>query len=246
MGLVNYREKIYKNYSRNSGRILVPESISGFESRKPFYMDIINNYFPADKNTKILEIGCGSGAFQYFIKKSGYLNTIGIDTSEDQVSGAKKLGIASVIYANLIDYVDNLDDSSLDLIIAIDVIEHFSKEELSSLIDNFYRVLNKDGMIITHQPNAEGLFGNSIRYGDYTHEQSFTRSSISQIFISSRFKSVNSFEDKPIPHSFRSIVRLFLWNYYIKPITKFFLMVETGGVDKEIILTRNFLSIIKK
>jgi SAM-dependent methyltransferase len=241
----NYREKIYKYYSSNSGGNLAPQTIEGFKSREPFFNKIIKNYFPKDNNIKILEIGCGYGSFGYFMQNAGYKNYVGIDGSEEQVSEAKRLGI-DIILGNLVEYLQNLEDDSLDLLIAIDVIEHFTKEELSDLVDDMNRVIKKDGTLITHQPNGESPFGNSIRYGDFTHELSFTKSSISQIFLASGFSSVNSYEDKPIGRGVKSNIRLFIWNFLVKPLYKFLLIVESGGVDEDIILTKNFLTIIKK
>ena len=242
----NYREKIYKYYSSQRKNKLAPESIKGFKPREPFFKMIINEHFPENKEIKILEIGSGHGAFGYFIQKAGYKNYIGVDGSEEQVKEAKRLGISNIIHADLVDYLRNLDNESIDLIVAIDVIEHFTKEELSDLVDDMYRVLKKDGIIITHQPNATSPFGNSIRYGDFTHELAFTDSSISQLFLSSGFSSVKSYEDKPIPHGLKSKVRLFLWEYLVKPIYKFALIVESGGIEKDIILTKNFLTVIRK
>lgn len=241
----NYRTKIYKYYSTNSGKNLAPQTIEGFKEREPFFAKIIKNYFPKNKDIKILEIGCGYGSFGYFIQNAGYENYLGIDGSEEQVSEAKRLGI-NIILGNLVEYLQKQDSNSLDLLIAIDVIEHFKKEELSDLIDDMNRVIRKNGMIITHQPNGESPFGNSIRYGDFTHELAFTQRSISQIFLSSGFSSVKSYEDKPIGHGLKSNFRLILWNYLVTPIYKLLLIIESGGVDKDIVLTKNFLTVIKK
>ena len=242
----NYRNKIYKYYSTNSGKPLAPKTVESFKHQEPFLQKTIDNYFPKDKNIKILEIGCGYGVFGYFIQNNGYTNYIGIDGSQSQVNEAKRLNINNIILGDLTEYLKGIKDNSLDLLIAIDIIEHFKKEELSDLIDDFYRVLKQNGTIISHQPNAESPFGNSIRYGDFTHELAFTRSSISQIFLSSGFNYVKSYEDKPIGHGLKSLIRLFLWQLIIRPIYKFLLIVESGSVDKEIILSKNFLSIIKK
>ena len=235
----NYREKIYKYYSSNSGRNLAPQTVDGFKAREPFFDKIIKNHFPQNKDIKILEIGCGYGSFGYFIQNAGYKNYIGIDGSQEQVNEAKRLGI-NIIFGNLIEYLKNLEDNSLDLLIAIDVIEHFTKEELSDLIDDMNRVIKKDGTIITHQPNGESPFCNSVRYGDFTHELAFTRSSISQIFLSSGFSSVQSYEDTPIGHGLKSNLRLFLWSYLVKPIYKFLLIVESGGGRQRYCLNQEF------
>lgn len=242
----NYRNKIYRYYSSNSGKALAPDTLSGLASIEPFYKKIINTYFSPNKNIKILEIGCGYGSFQYFINREGYTDSTGVDGSEEQVAEARRLGISNVILGDLVDYLKVQEDNSLDLLIAIDVIEHFSKDEISDLIDDFYRVLKKDGLVITHQPNAEGVFGNAIRYDDFTHELAFTRHSISQIFLSSGFTSIHSYEDEPIAHGIKSAVRLFLWKGLVKPIYRFLVLVESGGVDKEMIFTKNFLTVVKK
>jgi SAM-dependent methyltransferase len=243
----NYREKIYKTYSNNSGRDLAPNALDGLISREPFFNNIIKKYFPVERNVRILEIGCGHGSFGYFIQKLGYKNYIGIDGSKSQVEAAKRLGIKNIILGDLTEYLRILDNSSLDLLLAIDVIEHFKKEELSDLIDEINRVLKKGGTFITHQPNAESPFEGSIRYGDFTHELSFTKASISQIFLSSKFSQVVSYEDKPLAHGVKSSIRLFFWSFLVKPIYKFLLIVESGGGDmKNTILTKNFLTIIKK
>jgi len=242
----NYRKKIYKYYSNYSGRSLAPNDINGLRSRESFFKKIINNFFPNDKSIKIVGIGCGYGAFQYFIQQAGYRNSIGVDGSQWQVNEPKRLNIQNVVFDDLVDYLKKLGDSSLDLLIAIVVIEHFTKEELSDLLDDINRVLKKDGVVITHQPNGESPFCGSIRYGNFTHELSFTRNSISQIFLSSKFSSVKSYEDTPIVHGLKSYIRLFLWEFLIKPIYKLLLVVESGGVDNDIILTKNFLTVVKK
>ena len=243
---ITYKDKIYEYYSKIGIRNLAPENISWLKQREPFFQNIINNFFPKNKDANILEIGCGHGAFQYFILKNGYINSIGIDNSESQINESKRLGIKNVIQSDLIEYLRNIKNESLDVLIAIDVIEHFSKEELDEIIEEFYRVLNKGGIIITHQPNGEGLFGSSIKYSDFTHELAFTRNSIAQVFLANGFSDVKSFEDKPIMHGFKSGIRLFLWIFFVKPFYQFITAIETGAMDKEIIYSRNFLTIIKK
>ena len=132
------------------------------------------------------------------------------------------------------------------MIIAFDIIEHFTKNELVGLVDELFRVLKKDGLIIAHQPNSEGPFGSFMRDGDYTHELSFTRQSIAQIFLSSGFRSIETYEDKPIPHGIKSFFRYLLWEFLIRKIYVIIRIIESGWCDKEAIFTQNFLAVIKK
>jgi len=146
----------------------------------------------------------------------------------------------------MIDYIKALDDNSLDMIIAIDIFEHFSKNEFTDLVDELHRILKKDGLIICHQPNSEGPFGNFMRDWDFTHELSFTRQSLTQIFLASEFNSIKTFEDKPIIHGVKSFFRFVLWEYLIRNIFVAIRIIESGGCDKEAIFTQNFLAVSKK
>ncbi len=241
----NYRNKIYRYYSSQRNNKLAPDTVDGLEIREPFFNDIIKKHFPDDKDINILDIGCGHGAFGYFIKNN-YNNYIGIDGSIEQVEEAKRLGVENVIFGDIVEYLKNVNNDSLDLLIAIDIIEHFTKEELSDLIDEFYRVLKKGGKIITLQPNSAGPFGNHMRDFDYTHEQGFTSQSIEQIFLSSGFNNVESFEDAPIIHGMKSAMRFFLWKYIIKMVYRSLIVIERGGIYENLILSHNFLSVITK
>jgi SAM-dependent methyltransferase len=243
---MKYRERVYKHYSSARVESLVPKTVEEFKPREPFFNKIIKNNFPLDKNINILELGCGHGIFQYFINKAGYKNSKGIDGSIQQVEGAKKLGIKNIILGDMIAYIKVLDSSFLDMIIAIDIFEHFTKEEFTDLVDELHRILKKDGLIICHQPNSEGPFGNFMRDWDYTHELSFTRQSLAQIFLASEFNSIKTFEDKPIIHGVKSFFRFVLWEYLIRNIFVAIRTIESGRCDKEAIFTQNFLAVIKK
>ncbi len=243
---MNYREKIYRYYSSNRIDKLAPDSSEGFRSREPYIMKIIREHFPKERDARILEIGCGHGAFQYYITQAGYTGSIGIDGSEEQIHEAYRLGIKNVVHTDLVDYMKTVTNNSVDLLVAFDVIEHFTKQELSDIVEEFYRVLKGTGKIICHTPNGEGPFGNFMRTWDFTHELAFTRQSIAQLFLSSGFKEVKSYEDKPIPHGFKSTVRYILWEYCIRNVYRLLVTIEAGSCDKDAIFSQNFLTVVRK
>jgi SAM-dependent methyltransferase len=242
----DYKAKIYEYYfTKRVGRT-APASLVELEKRKPFYNNVIKNHFPADRESSVVDLGCGYGAFLHFMQQSGYFNTSGIDTSAEMVAEAEKLGINNVHQGNVVEFLRHQPDESIDVLTAIDLIEHFPKEELFDLVSQFQRVLKPGGRVITHQPNAEGVFGNAILYGDFTHEQAFTRVSIAQIFLRNGFTSISSFEDKPLRFSMKSRIRRLLWDWLVRPFYLFLVAVESGGSDKDIIFTKNFLSVAVK
>lgn len=241
-----YRAKIYQYYSSRRIGNLAPASVEGFKPRQPYFDRIIKRHFPLDREAKVLELGCGHGAFLHSMHQAGYRNAAGVDGSEEQINEAMRLGIKNIKKGNLIDYLRVCEEESLDVIVAFDVIEHFTKDELSQLVDDLYRVIKKGGRFICHQPNSEGPFGNFMRDWDFTHETGFTRQSIAQLFLASGFSSIQSYEDKPIVHGVKSMVRFVLWEYFIRSIYNFFVLVETGARDKNSIYSMNFLSVVQK
>ena len=84
------------------------------------------------------------------------------------MTAAKKLGIEEVFYGDAFKYSDE-EDESFDVIVAIDVVEHLTHEELLNLMDTVYKKLKIKGKFILHTPNATSIFSGRMRYGDLTH-----------------------------------------------------------------------------
>ena len=240
-----YRERIYPKYGTSLKKSQAPLNISGLKPRSSFMKHIIFQFFPKDRKSKILDLGCGYGALIYFAKELGYTDIIGIDGSPEQIEASRSLGIDNVELGDLKVYLESIEESTLDCIITFDVLEHFSKDELQPIIDDIYRVLKQGGNWIIHTINAESPFFGRIRYGDYTHEMSFTKNSISQILISSGFEQVNCYEDKPIPHGIKSTIRSFLWKG-IHILLQIYILIETGSKEDDLIFTQNFLTVCYK
>ncbi len=241
----DYRTRIYRYYSKARQKPLAPEDIRGLKPRAPMLRKIIREHFPPDKSASILDLGCGHGAFIYFIRKAGYINVFGVDRSPEQVTEAKRLGIKGVKQGDLIETLQSLPDESQDVVVSFDVIEHFTKEEIIQFVDKVYRVLRDGGRWIVHTANGESPFGNRSRYGDFTHEIAFTRVSISQLFRSSGFSEVICREDTPVPHGLKSAIRWILWKG-IRGLSRLYLAAETGAGERECIFSQNFLTVAVK
>ncbi len=234
-----YRGRIYDHYVTAWNAASVPESLVDLESRGPTFQFVIKKLFPKNKSAYILDLGCGHGAFLYFAKKAGYTNCVGVDVSGQQVSLAARLGIKNITQGDLMGFLCNAAPASLDVVIAFDVIEHFTKEELIDLVDAVYRVLKPDGRWVIHAPNGNSPFVGSIRYGDFTHEQAFTPSSIEQILVSSGFSRAIFAECSPRVHGVKSFFRYFLWRLG-RSLLNLINLAETGVAGRDLIWTRNF------
>jgi 2-polyprenyl-3-methyl-5-hydroxy-6-metoxy-1,4-benzoquinol methylase len=169
--------------------------------RANYYEWYTKGWLPPDKNSFILDIGTGTGQFIYFLNRLGYTNSIGIDLDKESVELAKALGLKAEL-ALAHDYLKNYSQS-LDLIVMLDIIEHFTLEELFEIMELAYEALVPGGTIIVSVPNAISPTGLSTRFSDITHENCFSPDTLSQMFFCHNMK-VQAFRDPwPAPVSIR-------------------------------------------
>ena len=236
------RARLYESYRsyQNAGN---PQDER--KQRAPYLRRLIKTHMPADRNVRILDLGCGSGAIIYFLREAGYRNILGIDTSAEQIAPAAELGIGQVLRSDVFSFVRNTESESYDVVIAFDIIEHLTKPELFHLADEIYRVLTPGGFWIAHAPNAEGVFGARIRYADLTHEQAFTRESMEQLARAAGFRAIECFEDEPVVHGIKSMIRWLIWKG-ARAVLRIFVMAETGDTGRNALFSQNLLACARK
>jgi len=240
-----YRERIYAGYVSARHQSLAPRTIDGLGPRLPYFRRIIARHFPEERNAAILELGCGHGALLYALQQAGYRNARGVDGSHEQVVAAAALGIGGVSEGDVVATLHATPDASLDVVVAFDLIEHFTKDEMILLVDEVRRVLKPGGRWIIHAPNAEGPFGGRMRHWDFTHELALTRTSVDQLLRASGFSQVACFEDRPVPHGLKSLIRAILWAG-IRAGLLSYMAVETGAFDRKAVFSQNLLAVAVK
>ncbi|MBU1109734.1 MAG: class I SAM-dependent methyltransferase [Candidatus Riflebacteria bacterium] len=241
----NYKELIYQSYLQTCYKDLKSLLRFRLNPREAYLTNIVKRFFPKDRNSKILDLGCGNGALLYFAKKNGYQNIKGLDVSAMQVEEAGAIGLseAEVECLDFVGHLENLPAESYDFIISFDVLEHLSKQEIFNFGANVFRLLKKDGTWLIHAPNGESLFGNRVLFGDFTHEISFTCSSLEQIKNALGFSKAFFFEDEPAVHGIKSLIRYLLWKL-IRLMPALWLAIETGSPGK--IHSQNLIALLKK
>ncbi len=238
----NWKTVLYERYvstEQSSGsRKLNVQRLSDL----PQFKSIIDRYLPADRSIRIADLGCGYGPLVLCLKESGYTNVVGVDVSSEQVELARSLGLDNVREGGLVEYLQNTTHT-FDVIFLMDVLEHLEKQEVVDLLELVSNVLTDNGRLILHVPNAEGLFGMRIRYGDFTHQVCFTPQSIRQVLLATGYSNVDVYEDKPLVHGVKSMARRLLWNV-LTARERLLLIAETGASGH--ILSQNMLVVSDK
>ena len=238
----DYRSRIYDYYVHSRLESLAPADIESMRRGGVYLHRLVRRHFPVNRDAAILDLGCGHGSLIFQAREAGYRNVVGVDRSPQQVAEARRLGIEGVIEGDIFDYLASTPDASQDVVITFDVIEHFTRDELVPFVDEIQRVLKPGARWIIHTPNGESPLSNRIRYGDLTHEQAFTRTSLGQLLLASGFKSLECYEDSPVIHGFASALRFVAWKA-IRGILRLYLAAETGNSGASAIFTQNLLAV---
>lgn len=190
----------------------------------------------------VVDIGCGQGDLVGLLLADGY-DAEGIDVSPEQVSLAHRAGLHQVREG---DYRDLLAGrpSQLAAVTATDLLEHLAKPEVLDTLDLIAAALLPGGVFVARVPNSVSPFGGHIRYGDFTHESSFTPRSVRQLVATAGFGSVTVMPCPPVVHGVMSALRLTAWKA-VSACYKFALAAETGATSGHIV-TQNLAFVARK
>ncbi len=149
-----------------------------------------DRFIPSVKGAKILDIGCGTGHFLYYLEKKGGSDFLGIDISPQQVDFCRKYVSKSVEQADAFEFLKERKNA-YDAIVANDLLEHIAKEEIVNFLKRVNAALKDKGVFLMRTPNMGNPFAVYSRYKDFTHEVGFTDRSLYQVFWTAGFRDIH-------------------------------------------------------
>jgi len=148
------------------------------------------NFLPKDAK-KILDVGCGDGAFASIVKKINNAEVWGIEYMDDEAIKANFF-LDKVFSGPCEDFIDDLPDNYFDVIYFNDVLEHLVDPYM--ILEKIKTKLSKNGIVISSIPNIRYhnvliplLFQKKFEYEsfgvmDKTHMRFFTKKSIRNMY----------------------------------------------------------------
>lgn len=162
------------------------------KTSKSYYRDF--EYLSLPKSSKILDLGCGMGAFLVAARDQGYADVIGIDSSAQQIEVAKSHGLpAEHVEDSHLWLVDR--ESTFDAIFLYDVLEHIPVRSQIDFVSDIFRALKPGGVLYLRTPNANSSFAGRYRWGDWTHHSAFTEHSLDFVLFNGGFTDIEVRED---------------------------------------------------
>ncbi|MBI2644496.1 MAG: class I SAM-dependent methyltransferase [Candidatus Wildermuthbacteria bacterium] len=181
-------KNLYDFYFQSHFQRLNNLSEQGYDRSARYYRSYYENLLPRDKQSAILDAGCGLGQFIHFLQKEGYTNYYGIDLASDHVAICKRRGYPVEI-ADIFEFLQN-KKQTFDLVAANDVLEHIPKTRTMEFLAVIFHALKDNGTILLKVPNMSNPFGLMDRYQDFTHEVGFTEFSLSEVLAMAGFKDI--------------------------------------------------------
>ena len=156
-------DKFYKSFEDKfrGQRSEIKKRLLAYE---PFLQILKQNY----ENPAAADLGCGRGEWLEILKQNGF-TARGCDVSEEMIKECEKNALEAK-NQGAIEFLSELEDSSLALVSAFQLVEHLEFNELCELIKQARRVLKDGGILILETPNPENLRVATLTfYLDVTH-----------------------------------------------------------------------------
>src|SRR6266851_7385137 len=189
-----------------------------------------------ERAAPVLEIGCGAGGLLAYLERRGFSHARGIDISVEQIAQARERGVQAEC-GDAFDFLQ-CNPQGFAAIMAVDVLEHFARDELIRLAPLLHGALQPGGRLVVQTANGAGLFPRQVIYGDLTHMTIFTPESLAQLLRPVGFGDFGFYETGPIPIRLRGKIDVALWAG-LKAVANAVRSVETG--KRQAIWTENFI-----
>jgi SAM-dependent methyltransferase len=205
---MNYREELFASY-RTVQALPAKPDLAKADHWGEAYDTYLRGWMPEGPDGCIADIACGNGYLLRFFQKRGYRNVQGVDISEEQLAVAKQI-CERVQLQNGTDYLLQ-KPNSFDLITALDLVEHLTKDELLKFLRSAHGALRPGGRLILQTPNCASPQGIAVRYSDFTHEIGLNPNSLAWLMRLTGFQDYEAREQGPVSRGLKSTVRWGLW-----------------------------------
>jgi glycosyltransferase involved in cell wall biosynthesis/SAM-dependent methyltransferase len=125
------------------------------------YVDLLREHAP------VLDVGCGRGELLQLLDEAG-VEARGIDIDPGMVERSRAKGLR-VEQADAVSYLNELPEGSLGAVIAVQVIEHLSYQDLQRLFKLSRRALVPGGLLVVETINPHSLPAFKTFWVDPTH-----------------------------------------------------------------------------
>ncbi len=158
---IGYRRgtRLDRGYVGFEGIFRGPENM--IRERFGVYLSTLAEHAP------VLDVGCGRGELLDVLAGND-VSAIGVDSDPSMVERCRAKG-HTVVQQDALEYLAGQPDGSLGAVFSAQVIEHLAPEQLTRLLDESYRVLRAEGVLVLETVNPYSLQAFKAFWSDITH-----------------------------------------------------------------------------
>jgi len=136
--------------------------------RQEVYLPIFKDSVSQEK--PLLDLGCGRGEFLELVREAG-ISAKGVDLNPEMVAACRQAGL-DVVEGDAVEFLRGLPEQSLGGIMAAQLIEHLTLDELTELVNLCAAKLAPGGALVAETVNPQCLttFSGAF-YLDLTHQK---------------------------------------------------------------------------
>ncbi len=149
-----------------------------FIARQEILLDYLDYHLRTSKETRILDVGCGTGAILEVLAQR--FNAYGIDSSKDAIDFCRQRGLSNLFVGSLESYPGK---NKFDIITMLDVVEHV-KDDLS-LFRQAHDLLKSGGSFLIAVPAFPFLW--SQHDVILHHKRRYTKTQLKKVIASAGF-----------------------------------------------------------
>jgi SAM-dependent methyltransferase len=139
-------------------------------TRLSVYLPLLQQVAAGNPTFNAIDLGCGRGEWLQLLRDKGYA-AVGVDTNDAQLENARLLGL-DVKLEDALSYLRSREDSSIDVITSMHLLEHLPFAKVTDLLREIKRTLAPDGLLILETPNPQNLSVGAFTFHlDPTHNK---------------------------------------------------------------------------
>lgn len=163
--LFTHKEGIDPREEFTEGTKPRPDTLPFMMKKSSYYMAYMYRHMYALKavkkpNSVVLDLGCAAGFMGELIHRATYVaktRYIGIDAEKSSLVTAQERlgGIFLLIQDHITGKLSYIKDKSIDVVYAMEIIEHMTESQAKILIKELGRIMKPDARLILSTPNSD-------------------------------------------------------------------------------------------
>lgn len=127
---------------------------------------------PLDRNTPVLDVGCGYGRNLLLMRQQGFTNLAGVEINPSLAAEVRTKGFQCYTPEEIQGH-----DNRYGMLLLSHIVEHFAHANLKDFLERYLRCLRKDGTLVVVTPLFHDAF-----YNDFDHVKPYLPLGVNMVF----------------------------------------------------------------